>query len=647
MIGGDYSTARHCRRAAPLLPRHPRGYTARLPGTGRNMLKTHYCGDLRAADAGADVTLAGWVHRRRDHGGLIFIDLRDSRGIVQVVFNPEDAAEAQAIASGVRNEYVLQVNGRVERRRAGTENDRMPTGDIEVRALSASVLNAARTPPFEINEEAEPGEVTRLKYRYLDLRRERMNRNVVLRHNIVAEIRRFLTERDFVEIETPVLANPTPEGARDYLVPSRVHQGKFYALPQSPQQFKQLLMVAGFERYFQIARCYRDEDLRADRQPEFTQLDFEMSFVEQSDILDLVEELYLSIARTVRPDLDVPSPFPRMTYAESMRRFGTDKPDLRYGLELVEFTDLARDTEFVVFRSAVDSNGAIEGIRVPGGATFSRKEIDALTETVKGLGAKGLVSIAYTAPLANLTDDDVRSPVLKFIGLDGARAFGERAGIESGDLLLMVAGQGGLPQKEPGSVARVKPALDALRRALAAKLDLIDPNVLKFAFIVDFPLVEWNDEEERWDAVHHLFTSVVPEDADLMETDPGAVRSNAYDITCNGWEIGSGSIRIHRREDQERVFRLLRISSEDAQRRFGHMLEAFEYGAPPHGGFAPGIDRTVALFAQESDIREVIAFPKTKSASDLMTSAPTEVDQAALDTLGLTVRADVTASPSS
>jgi aspartyl-tRNA synthetase len=611
------------------------------------MLKSHYCGDLRAGDTGADVTLAGWVHRRRDHGGLIFIDLRDSRGIVQVVLNPEDAREAQEVAAGVRNEYVLRVEGRVERRRAGTENDKMPTGEIEVRAKSASVLNAARTPPFEINEEAEPGEVTRLKYRYLDLRRERMHGNIILRHRVVAEIRRFLTERNFVEIETPVLANPTPEGARDYLVPSRVHPGTFYALPQSPQQFKQLLMVSGFERYFQIARCYRDEDLRADRQPEFTQLDFEMSFVEQSDILNIVEELYLSIARAVRPDLSVPAPFPRLTYAESMRRFGTDKPDLRYGLELVEFTDLARGTEFAVFRGAVDSNGSIEGIRVPGGASFSRKEIDALTETVKGLGAKGLVSIAYTEALDRITEDSVRSPVLKFVGLEMARRLGERAGVEAGDLLLLVAGQGGLPQKEPGSAARVRPALDALRRALAAKLELIDPDTLLFAFIVDFPLVEWNDEEERWDAVHHPFTSVVPEDESLMDTDPGAVRSNAYDITCNGWEIGSGSIRIHRREDQERVFRLLRISSEDAQRRFGHMLEAFEYGAPPHGGFAPGIDRTVALFAQENDIREVIAFPKTKSASDLMTNAPTTVDQAALDTLGIAIRPEVKSAPGS
>jgi aspartyl-tRNA synthetase len=596
--------------------------------------KDRYCGELRAADAGQDVTLAGWVHRRRDHGGLIFIDLRDSRGLVQVVVHPEQA-DAHAAASEARNEYVLRVTGRVERRREGTENDNLPTGAVEVHGQSVEILNAAKTPPFYINEDSETGEVQRLKYRYLDLRRERMHNNIVLRHRIVQQIRRFLTERHFIDIETPVLANPTPEGARDYLVPSRVHPGEFYALPQSPQQFKQLLMVAGFERYFQIARCYRDEDLRADRQPEFTQLDLEMSFVDQDDILELIEELYLSIAREVRPDLNVPAPFERITYADSLRRFGTDKPDLRYGLELSDYTDLVRGTEFIVFKSAVDSGGAVEGICVPGGAEFSRKEIDALTETAKSLGAKGLVSIAYTADLASLSEDTVRSPVLKFIGTDMARALGERAGAKSGDLLLIVAGVGGVSAKEPGSVGRVRPALDAVRRSVAAKLDLADRNTLKFAFIVDFPLVEWNDDESRWDATHHLFTSVKAEDLPLLDTDPGSVRSNAYDIACNGQEIGSGSIRIHKRAEQERIFKLLNISDEAAQERFGHMLEAFEYGAPPHGGFAPGIDRTVALFAQETDIREVIAFPKTKSATDLMTNAPTRVDQAALDVLGL------------
>ena len=601
------------------------------------MYKTDYCGDLRASDEGRDVVLAGWVHRRRDHGGLIFIDLRDSRGLVQAVFNPEQAA-AHAVASDARGEYVLRVHGRVQRRRPGTENANLVTGEIEVRAESAELLNAAKTPPFYINEDSDVDEQLRLKYRYLDLRRERLHDNIILRHRIIAFIRTFLTDRQFIEIETPVLANPTPEGARDYLVPSRVHPGSFYALPQSPQQFKQLLMVAGFERYFQIARCYRDEDLRADRQPEFTQLDLEMSFVEQDDILDLMESLYLGIAAEVRPDLQVPSPFPRITYAESLRRFGTDKPDLRFGMELVDFTQAVRGTEFVVFKSAVESGGTVEGLCVTGGAEFSRKEIDALTDVVKQLGAKGLVSIAYLSEPANAGEEQVRSPALKHLGLDLVRAIGKLADAHANDLVLIVAGQGGVPAKEPGSAGRVKPALDALRRHVASKQGLADRNTLKFAFIVDFPLVEWNDEEERWDATHHLFTSVKSEDMALLVSDPGAVRSNAYDLTCNGWEIGSGSIRIHRREEQVRIFELLGIGEEDQRIKFGHMLDAFEYGAPPHGGVAPGMDRTVALFAQETDIRETIAFPKTKSATDLMTGAPSVVDQAALDAVGLTLK---------
>ena len=598
------------------------------------MYKTDYCGELRVTDEGRDVVLAGWVHRRRDHGGLIFIDLRDSRGIVQVVCSPEDV-EAHAVASEARGEYVLRISGKVQHRRASTENDKMPTGEIEVRALQAEVLNTAKTPPFYINEDVDVDEQLRLKYRYLDLRRERMHNNIVLRHKIVAYIRRFLTDRDFIEIETPVLANPTPEGARDYLVPSRVHPGEFYALPQSPQQFKQLLMVAGFERYFQIARCYRDEDLRADRQPEFTQLDLEMSFVEQEDILVLMEELYLGIAAEVRPDLRVPAPFARMTFAESMRRFGTDKPDLRYGLELVDFTNAVRGTEFVVFKSAIDSGGAVEGICVPGGAEFSRKEVDALTETAKQLGAKGLVTIAFSTAPDAATEETVKSPALKHLGIEMVRLIGKLADANAGDLLLIVAGEGGMRAKERGSVLRVKPALDALRRNVAEKLQLADPNTLLFAFVVDSPLVEWNEDDERWYAFHHLFTAPLAADLGLLESDPSAVRSDQYDLTCNGWEIGSGSVRIHQRELQERIFRMLGIGEEEQRAKFGHMLDAFELGAPPHGGMAPGIDRTVALFAQETDIREVIAFPKTKSATDLMTGAPSAVDQSALDAVGL------------
>ena len=601
------------------------------------MLKSHYCGELRAGQAGESVTLAGWVHRRRDHGGLIFLDLRDSSGIVQVVVNPQGAAAAHAVASEARNEYVLQIRGKVTRRRAGTENTAMATGEIEVVAEAITSLNAARTPPFYINEESAVEELLRLRYRYLDLRRETMHDNIVLRSRVVHYIRSFLHDRDFIEVETPILANPTPEGARDYLVPSRVNPGTFYALPQSPQQFKQLLMVAGFERYFQIAKCFRDEDLRADRQPEFTQLDLEMSFVAQEDVLQLTEALYSGMSRELRPDLQMETPFPRLTYAECMRRFGTDKPDIRYGLELDDFTELVRNTEFAVFRGAVESGGSVEGICVPGGASFSRREIDELTETVKTMGARGLVSIAFEVEPRSATQEQIRSPVLKFLGLELAQAIGINAGAGAGDLVLIVAGGGGMPAKEPGSAGRVKPALDTLRRTLAAKLNLADANTLAFLWVVDFPLFEWSDEEERWSPSHHLFTSVKPEDLPRLESDPGSALSNAYDLVCNGQEIGSGSIRIHDRSEQERILRLLKISEADARERFGHMLEAFEYGAPPHGGIAPGIDRTVALLAQETDIREVIAFPKTKSASDPMTGAPLPADPAALEVLKIRV----------
>jgi aspartyl-tRNA synthetase len=601
------------------------------------VLKTHYCGELRAEHTGGAVTLAGWVHRRRDHGGLIFLDLRDSSGIVQVVVNPQTAAAAHTVASEARNEYVLQVQGEVAMRRPGTENEAMPTGAIEVAAQSIVTFNAAKTPPFYVNEESPVEELLRLRYRYLDLRRETMHNNIVLRSRVVHYIRRFMEEHGFIDIETPILANPTPEGARDYLVPSRVHSGSFYALPQSPQQFKQLLMVSGFERYYQIAKCFRDEDLRADRQPEFTQLDLEMSFATQEDVLALTEALYTGMARELRPDLAMQTPFPRLTYAECMRRFGTDKPDLRYGLELTDFTELVRNTEFAVFRGAVESGGAVEGLCVPGGASFSRRAIDELTETVKTMGARGLVSIAFEAEPRSATEEQIRSPVLKFLGLGLAQAIGIQAGAAAGDLVLIVAGAGGMPAKETGSAARVKPALDTLRRTVGAKLGLADRNTLAFLWVVDFPMFEWDDEAERWSPSHHLFTSVKQESLADLERDPGSALSNAYDIVCNGQEIGSGSIRIHDRSMQERVLRLLKISDEDARERFGHMLEAFEYGAPPHGGIAPGIDRTVALLAQETDIREVIPFPKTKSAADPMTGAPLPASEEALRMLNLAV----------
>ena len=601
------------------------------------MLKTHYCGDLRKEHIGQEVTLGGWVHRRRDHGGLIFMDLRDRRGIVQIVIHPDHAPDAHKTAGAVRSEFVLSVVGEVAARKEGTENPDMPTGDIELRVRQLNVLNESKTPPFPINEDSEIEEVLRLRYRYLDLRREGMQRNLRIRDQATAHIRRFFRERDFTEIETPMLTNSTPEGARDYLVPARVQPGTFYALPQSPQQYKQLLMVAGVERYFQIARCARDEDLRADRQPDFTQLDVEMSFATEEDILELFEELFSSLAREVRPDLSFVSPFPRITYEESMRRFGTDKPDLRYGMELFDINDVAASSEFGVFRNAVTSGGSVEGICVPGGAEFSRKQIDSLTTFVQGIGAKGLVSIALLGQPGSLDEEGIRSPVAKYLAIDLVETAARRSDAKQGDLLLLVAGEGGKPKLEPGSTHRVRPSLDGLRREVADRLKLADPNMLHYAFITEFPLVEWDEEGERWDALHHLFVAPMEEDLHFLETDPARVRSRAYDTVCNGMELGSGSVRIHKRELQERVLRLLGISDEEAQERFGHILEAFEYGAPPHAGFAPGIDRVVAQLAGESDIRDVIAFPKLKSGADPMTGAPSRVSEEQLRVLGITV----------
>ncbi len=580
------------------------------------MLKTHSCGELRASHNGESVTLAGWVHRRRDHGGLIFIDLRDHDGLTQVVFNPKDAAEAYAVGDAARGEYVLQVEGTVARRPKGTENPNLATGEIEVRAQAAAILNEAKTPPFYIVEESDVDELLRLRYRYLDLRREGMHRAMMLRQRVIKFIRDWLTERGFVDIETPMLTAPTPEGARDFLVPSRLQSGRFYALPQSPQQLKQLLMVAGFERYFQIARCFRDEDIRADRQLEFTQLDLELSFAEEEDVMRILEDLHFDLAEAVRPDLKLVKPCPRLPYDEAERRFGTDKPDLRFGLELVDLTEVLRDSEFTIFRQTVAQGGVVRAICVPGGAAFSRKQIDELTTFVQGYEAKGLVSLTLLGEggLDSLTQEEIRSPLAKYFTPEQAREMARLAGANRGDMLLMVADKPSVANK----------ALDGLRREIGKRLELADPNVLHFVLIYDFPLFEWNDEDERWYSVTHPFTQPRPEEAHLLESDPGAVHSRSYDLVCNGWELGGGSIRIHRREMQEQVFRILGIEPEEAKRRFGHMLEAFEYGAPPHGGFATGIDRTVALLAQQDDIREVIAFPKTKSATDPLTGAPGE-----------------------
>jgi len=595
------------------------------------MLKSHNCGELRASDEGGKVSLAGWVNRRRDHGGLIFVDLRDHDGLVQVVFNPKEAKEAYAVADTVRGEYVVRITGTVQKRPAGTDNAALPTGEIEVHATAAEVLNPAKTPPFYITEETDVEELLRLKYRYLDLRRATIHGNLVLRHRVVKFIRDFLSERGFTEIETPLLTAPTPEGARDYLVPSRVHAGHFYALPQSPQQFKQLLMVAGFERYFQIARCLRDEDLRADRQPEHTQLDLEISFIsDEEDIFKLTEELYHSLATTVFPHYRIQQhPFPRMTYAESMRRYGCDKPDVRYGLELCDFSEAVRESEFTIFRQMVGSGGVVRGLCVPGGAAMSRKQVDDLTTFVQNYGAKGLVSMQFAGEgsVDTLTAEDVRSPVAKFFPLEQAQEMARLAGASRGDMLLMVADKPAAANK----------ALDALRRELASRLELADPNVLAFAFVTQYPLLEWSDTEGRWMSVHHPFTSPYLEDLDKIESDPGAVRSHAYDLVCNGWELFSGSIRIHQRHVQEQVFATLGITPEEARRKFGHMLDAFEYGAPPHAGIGAGIDRLMAVLTGQPDIREVIAFPKTKSASEPLTGAPTTVSPQQLAELHLAV----------
>jgi aspartyl-tRNA synthetase len=585
------------------------------------MLKTHNCGELRASHAGQTVILAGWVHRYRTHGGVIFIDLRDRSGLVQVTLNQERSPDAFAIAEQVRNEWVIQVHGVVQRRPAGLENPDLLTGEIEVIARDVAVLNPSKTPPLYIDHEAGEAEGLRLKYRYLDLRRQRMQRNIILRHRTVKFIRDYMSERGFVEIETPILTKSTPEGARDYLVPSRIHPGDFYALPQSPQQLKQMIMVAGFERYFQIARCFRDEDQRADRQPEFTQLDLEMSFVEREDILQLAEGLITQLVETVSDKRLLFKPFPRLTYREAIERFGKDSPDLRFGMELVEITDLVADSGFGVFSSAAASGGQVKGLRVEGLATYSRKEIDELAEFVRGYKAKGLAWLAVQA-------DGHRSSFAKYLSEETVQAIVERLGGQPGDLLLFVADR-------PAIVAE---ALARLRVELGTRLGLRDNNVLAFCWVIDFPLFQWNEEESRWDPSHHLFTSPMPEDLPLLNTDPSKARGQQYDLVCNDYEIGGGSIRIHRRETQEKVFELIGLDVEDAKQQFGHMLEAFEYGTPPHGGIAPGIDRLVMLLAGEPNIREVMAFPKSQTASDPMTGAPSPVTEQQLRELHIQKR---------
>ena len=597
------------------------------------MLKTVSCGELRKTHVGKTVTLAGWVHRRRDHGNLVFIDLRDRDGIVQVVFNPEVAAEAHGIVEKVRNEWVLQVSGQVERRPEDTENLGLPTGEVEVMAQSATVLAESKTPPFYVNEDEEVDELLRLRYRYLDLRRPRMRDIMVLRHRVVKFIRDYLDARDFLEVETPILIKSTPEGARDFVVPSRLHPGQFYALPQSPQQLKQLLMASGVERYFQIARCFRDEDPRADRQVEHTQLDLEMSFVEEEDILKLIEGLYTELVETLLPGKRVMTPFPRLTYAESMQRYGTDKPDLRFELRMSDISDIATQTDFRVFKSAVADGGIVKAFSAPGCGDYPRRQLDALVEVATAGGAQGLVWVALRGepgPLDRLTMDQVNSPIAKFATLDEIKAVAQATGAQVGDLVLIVAG----PAK------RTNLALASLRAEMGKRLDLVDPDLLAFAFVVDFPLFEWDDMAERWDAMHHAFSMPKDEHLASLESDPGKVIGRLYDLVCNGLECASGSIRIHTRELQERVFKVLGYTDDQIEQRFGQLLTAFDYGTPPHGGIAPGIERLLMVMLGIDNIREVIAFPKTQSGVDPLFNAPDFIEDDQLQELHIRVDAE-------
>lgn len=588
---------------------------------GKRWPRTDGCGDLRLEDAGRAVVLNGWVHRRRDHGGLIFVDLRDRSGLVQVVFNEEVNAEAYAVADTLRNEYVLTLRGVVRKRVPGAENPELPTGAIEVEATGVELLNKAAELPFQINERGDVDDAVRLRHRALDLRRPRMQQMLALRHRAAKAVRDFLDGEGFWEIETPMLTRSTPEGARDYLVPSRVHPGKFYALPQSPQLFKQLLMAGGAERYFQIARCFRDEDLRADRQPEFTQIDAEMSFVEQEDVLDVMERMTVYMFKEAA-GVELETPFPRLSYFEAMEKYGTDKPDLRFGMEIVDVSAIVKDSDFRVFTAALEQGGRVRALKAPGAGGFTRREIDELAELAVGWGAKGLAWMA-------VEEEGVRSPIGKFFSDDVQRNLLETLDASPGDLLLFAADNDDVTST----------VLGRLRLRLGKQLLDIDPNRYVCLWIVDWPLFLTDPETGELEAAHHPFVAPVAEDIPLLDTEPGKVRGQLYDLVINGYESASGSLRIHRRDVQETVFRVLGLSDEEVRDKFGFLLDAFEHGTPPHGGIAFGFDRLIMLLAKTDNIRDVIAFPKTQSAADLLTGAPASVDGAQLDELHLISRA--------